>query len=82
MRIAEGIHRLGPGLVNAYLLAERDAVTIVDAGAPGYWRVLPAELAAMGRRLDDVHAVVLTHAHSDHIGFAERIRKERGFPSG
>ena len=32
----------------------------------------------MGRTLDDVRAVVLTHAHSDHLGFAERIRRERG----
>lgn len=80
MRIAPGIHRLGPGLVNSYLLEDRDAVTIIDAGAPGYWNALPAELAAMGRRLDDVRAVVLTHAHTDHIGFAERIRKERGVP--
>ena len=80
MRVAPGIHRLGPGLVNSYLLEDRDAVTIVDAGAPGYWNALPAELAAMGRRLDDVRAVVLTHAHTDHIGFAERLRKERGVP--
>ena len=80
VEIASGIRRLGPGYVNAYLIAERDAVTIVDAGAPGYWDALPGELAAMGRTLDDVRAVVLTHAHSDHIGFAERIRRERGVP--
>ena len=80
MQVAPGINRLGPGLVNSYLLADRDAVTIVDAGAPGYWDALPAELTSMGRRLDDVRAVVLTHAHTDHIGFAERIRKERGVP--
>lgn len=80
VEIASGIRRLGPGLVNAYLLVERDAVTIVDAGAPAYWRELPRELAAAGRTLDDVRAVVLTHAHSDHIGFAERIRAERGVP--
>ena len=80
MRVAPGIHRLGPGLVNSYLVEDRDAVTIVDAGAPGYWNSLPEELAAMGRRLEDVRAVVLTHAHTDHIGFAERIRKERGVP--
>ena len=76
MEIAPGIRRLGEGLVNVYLLEEAGLVSIVDAGAPGYWKHLPAELAAMDRSLDDVRAVILTHAHSDHIGFAERIRRE------
>jgi glyoxylase-like metal-dependent hydrolase (beta-lactamase superfamily II) len=80
MKIAEGIHRLGDGLVNSYLLGEGSEVTIIDAAMPGYWSDLPAELAAMGRTLDDVRAVVLTHGHSDHIGFAERARRERGVP--
>lgn len=80
MEITSGLRRLGPGLVNAYLVEEQRGVTIVDAGAPGYWNALPAELEAMGRSLDDVKAVVLTHAHADHIGFAERIRRERGVP--
>jgi glyoxylase-like metal-dependent hydrolase (beta-lactamase superfamily II) len=80
VEITTGIRRLGPGLVNAYLLEDGGAVTIVDAGAPGYWNALPAELAAMGRTLEHVRAVVLTHAHTDHIGFAERIRRERGVP--
>jgi glyoxylase-like metal-dependent hydrolase (beta-lactamase superfamily II) len=80
MRVAPGIHRVGNGLVNAYLLDDEGQVTIIDAGAPAYWGALPTELAAMGRSLDDVRAVVLTHAHTDHIGFAERIRRERGVP--
>ncbi len=78
MEIAPGIRRVGAqGLVNVYLVEEAGSVTIVDAGLPGLWRELPAELAAMGRSLDDVRALVLTHAHSDHVGFAERIRRER-----
>ncbi len=81
MEIAPGIRRLGNGLVNVYLLEEAGSVTIVDAGLSGYYtHELPAELAAMGRTLADVKAVVLTHAHSDHIGFAERIRRERQVP--
>ena len=80
MEIAKGIRRLGKGLVNAYLVESDGEVTIVDAGAPSYWGDLPAELAAMGRTLDDVRSVVLTHGHSDHIGFAERIRRERHTP--
>ena len=80
MRILDGLHRLGNGTVNAYLIADGTEVTIVDAGVPGYWGDLPGELAAMGRTLDDVRALVLTHGHSDHIGFAEKARRERGLP--
>jgi glyoxylase-like metal-dependent hydrolase (beta-lactamase superfamily II) len=80
MEIAAGIHRLGKGIVNSYLVESAGEITIVDAGAPSYWGDLPAELAAMGRSLEDVRAVVLTHGHSDHLGFAERIRRERKTP--
>jgi len=80
MQIADGIHRLGSGLINSYLVADGGGVSIIDAGLPGYWAVLPAELAAMGRSLADVRAVVLTHGHTDHIGFAERARRERSIP--
>jgi len=77
-RLAPGIHRIGNGLANSYLLEESGEITIVDTGVSGYWADLPGELAAMGRSMEDVRAVVLTHAHSDHVGFAERIRRERG----
>jgi glyoxylase-like metal-dependent hydrolase (beta-lactamase superfamily II) len=80
MEIAPGIRRVGGGLVNVYLLDEAGEITIIDAGLPGHWKELAAELAAMGRSLDDVRALVLTHAHSDHVGFAERIRRERAVP--
>ena len=80
MQLAPSLHRLGNGLVNSYLLEESGQVTIIDAGVSGYWKDLPTELAAMGRTVEDVRAIVLTHGHSDHIGFAERMRRERGTP--
>jgi glyoxylase-like metal-dependent hydrolase (beta-lactamase superfamily II) len=78
MRIAPSLHRLGSGMVNSYLIEDSGEVTIVDAGVPGYWGDLSAELGAMGRTIEDVRGVLLTHGHSDHIGFAERFRRERG----
>jgi glyoxylase-like metal-dependent hydrolase (beta-lactamase superfamily II) len=75
MEITPGIRRLGSGMVNVYLVEEAGSVTVIDAGVGGYWRDLEAELAGIGRSLADVRAVVLTHAHSDHIGFAERLRR-------
>lgn len=80
MRITPSIHRLGNGVVNAYLVDDAGSVTIVDAGVPGYYTDIPRELAAMGRGIEDVRALLLTHGHSDHIGFAERMRRERGTP--
>ncbi|GAC1668839.1 MAG: MBL fold metallo-hydrolase [Candidatus Limnocylindrales bacterium] len=80
MKIADGIHRLGGGMVNAYLLVDGGGVTVIDTGLPGHWSDLTAELATMGRSIEDVRAVVLTHGHLDHLGFAERARRERGVP--
>jgi glyoxylase-like metal-dependent hydrolase (beta-lactamase superfamily II) len=73
------IRRLGDDMVNVYLIAESGGVTIIDAGVPGYWQLVPDALSAMGKTLDDVRAILLTHGHSDHIGFAERARRERGW---
>ena len=80
VRIAPSIHRLGNGIVNAYLIDDGGSVTIVDAGVPGYYTDIPRELETMGRAVEDVRALVLTHGHSDHIGFAERLRTERRVP--
>jgi glyoxylase-like metal-dependent hydrolase (beta-lactamase superfamily II) len=80
MQVAPGIHRIGNGTINSYLIAEGGEVTIIDAGVPGYYRDLPAELESMGSSIDRVRALLLTHGHSDHIGFGERLRAERKVP--
>ncbi|HJX07265.1 MAG TPA: MBL fold metallo-hydrolase [Actinomycetota bacterium] len=81
MEVAPGIHRIGTdSKVNSYLIEESGRVTIVDAAVSGLYRDLAGELASMGRTIDDVEALVLTHGHSDHIGFAERLRTDRNVP--
>jgi glyoxylase-like metal-dependent hydrolase (beta-lactamase superfamily II) len=75
-----GVHRLAHAGVSCYLLEEGNALTLVDAGLPGVWRYLDQALRALGRRPADVRAVVLTHAHFDHIGVASRIQAEWGAP--
>jgi glyoxylase-like metal-dependent hydrolase (beta-lactamase superfamily II) len=78
--IADGVYRCGTELVNWYLVEDGGRLTIVDAGAPGYWPQLDEALGELGKTRDDVAAVVLTHGHSDHVGFTERLRAESGTP--
>jgi len=80
MRLAPSVQRVGSDLVNIFLVEESGGVTLIDAGLPGHWKELEIELEIMGRSLDDIRGVVLTHGDTDHIGFAERLRSERGVP--
>lgn len=77
---AEGVLRLGSSLINWYLVADDDGVVLIDAGAPRHRPQLEEGLEQLGRRIEDVRAVVLTHADADHKGFAEKLRVERGVP--
>lgn len=72
--VAPGVHRIEDAFTNWYLVEQDGRVTIVDAGVPSSWDSLQDALAAIGRSHDDVEALVLTHAHFDHVGFAERAR--------
>jgi glyoxylase-like metal-dependent hydrolase (beta-lactamase superfamily II) len=72
--VAPGVHRIEDAFTNWYLVEQDGRVTIVDAGVPSSWDSLQEALKAIGRSQDDVEALVLTHAHFDHVGFAERAR--------
>ena len=76
--VAERVHRLGDRYVNWYVIEDGGRLTVLDSGFPAHWPQLPALLGAIGRSLADVDALLLTHTHADHLGSAERIRREAG----
>jgi glyoxylase-like metal-dependent hydrolase (beta-lactamase superfamily II) len=78
--VVDGVHRIVDSYTNWYLLEEHGRLTVVDAGVPRSWDSLHDALGRLGRTAGDVEAVVLTHAHFDHVGFAERARSELGVP--
>jgi len=75
-----GLLRLGDESVNFYLLEQDGRYTLFDAGLPAHYEQLLAVLADRGADISAVDAVVLTHAHPDHIGIAERVRSEANAP--
>jgi glyoxylase-like metal-dependent hydrolase (beta-lactamase superfamily II) len=78
--VANGVHRVEDAFTNWYIVEENDRLTIVDTGVPTSWGSLIEALKSLGRTPSDIEAVVLTHAHFDHLGFAERARAELGIP--
>ncbi len=80
VEVAAGVYRFGSRRINWYVVEDDGELTVVDAGLPGHWEVLLEGIDTLGYGLDDVSALVLTHGHSDHIGFAEQLREEGGVP--
>jgi glyoxylase-like metal-dependent hydrolase (beta-lactamase superfamily II) len=77
---AEGVHRIEDAYTNWYIVEDGERLTVVDAGVPTSWDSLHEAVRALGRRREQIEALVLTHAHFDHVGFAERARTELGVP--
>ena len=78
--VAEGVHRVEDAHTNWYLVEEGSALTVVDTGLPRSWSSLQGALHTLGRTPADIAAVVLTHAHFDHMGFARRAAEELHVP--
>jgi glyoxylase-like metal-dependent hydrolase (beta-lactamase superfamily II) len=77
---APGIHRVEDAFTNWYLVEDGDRIAVVDTGVRSSWESLHQALDQLGLQASQIDAVVLTHAHFDHIGFAERARSELGVP--
>ncbi|GAA3228851.1 MBL fold metallo-hydrolase [Actinocorallia longicatena] len=67
-QVADGVHFAETKGVNWTLLTEGDSVTLVDAGYPADAPLVAASLDRIGRRPEQLLAVLVTHAHVDHIG--------------
>jgi glyoxylase-like metal-dependent hydrolase (beta-lactamase superfamily II) len=75
VEIAPGVHGLGTEIVNWYLIEVDGRLVAVDSGLPKFEETLDADLEAIGRKREDVEAVVLTHSDGDHTGLASPLRE-------
>jgi glyoxylase-like metal-dependent hydrolase (beta-lactamase superfamily II) len=66
--------------VNWVLLRDGDDLTLVDGGYPGDVAAVEASIRSIGRRPEDVRAILVTHAHVDHLGAVNPFRQRYGTP--
>jgi glyoxylase-like metal-dependent hydrolase (beta-lactamase superfamily II) len=80
LEVADGVHFITHAHVNCYLIEDDDGVTLVDAGLPSMWSMVLKVLEDRGRRPEDIRALILTHGHFDHVGFAAYVHREWNVP--
>jgi glyoxylase-like metal-dependent hydrolase (beta-lactamase superfamily II) len=78
--VADGVFLVRGSQVNWYLIREGRAVTLVDSGYPADIGRVEAAVRYVGTRPEDVAALLVTHAHTDHIGGANRLHERFGTP--
>jgi glyoxylase-like metal-dependent hydrolase (beta-lactamase superfamily II) len=66
--------------VNWTLVVDGTGVMLIDAGYPGDREAVLASLRQLSYDAGDVRAILLTHAHIDHLGSAIRFAGEHGTP--
>ena len=74
MRVAEGIEQFtDQDLVNWFLIETDEGPVAVDAGFPTAWKQIE-------HRAHELRAVVVSHGHADHVGFAPIAERDHGVP--
>ncbi|WP_369194172.1 MBL fold metallo-hydrolase [Streptomyces djakartensis] len=78
--VADGTYLVHGSNTNWVILTDGDAVTLIDTGYPGDREQVLASLAQVGSAPEAVTAVLITHAHNDHLGSAEHLSATYGTP--
>jgi glyoxylase-like metal-dependent hydrolase (beta-lactamase superfamily II) len=78
--VTEIVHLAQGGAVNWTLVADGNGVMLIDAGYPGDRGDVLSSLRQLGYGPAEVRAILLTHAHIDHLGSAIWFAKTHHTP--
>jgi glyoxylase-like metal-dependent hydrolase (beta-lactamase superfamily II) len=78
--VTETVHLAHGEAVNWLLVTDDSGVMLVDAGYPGDRADVLASMRQLGYEPGDLRAILLTHAHIDHLGSAIWFAKTHGTP--
>jgi glyoxylase-like metal-dependent hydrolase (beta-lactamase superfamily II) len=76
--VAPGVHQVGLRGVNVFLIEAGEDLVLVDAGTGGSPPRITEAIYSLGRLPQEVRAIVVTHAHRDHVGGLAEMRRRTG----
>jgi glyoxylase-like metal-dependent hydrolase (beta-lactamase superfamily II) len=79
-QVSDSVHVVAGTNVNWALVSDGSGVTLVDAGYPADAADVVRSITRIGHSLDDLVAIVLTHAHLDHMGAIPALVERVGMP--
>ncbi len=78
--ITDNVHFAYTDLVNWTIVTDETGVMLIDTGFPGNRDDVMQSLRELGFGVDDLRAILLTHAHIDHFGSAIWFAETHGTP--
>ncbi|MDB5025176.1 MAG: Glyoxylase, beta-lactamase superfamily [Mucilaginibacter sp.] len=73
-RISSNIYQISLGWVNVFVI-EDHGLTLIDTGTKGSAEKIFSAIKNGGKNPYDIKRIILTHAHPDHSGSAEQIKR-------
>lgn len=75
-RILNGIWSIeGLRMGRVYVIEAEDGLTLVDTSVSGSLPQIEKELQRAGHHLSDIKRILITHAHSDHVGSLAALKE-------
>jgi glyoxylase-like metal-dependent hydrolase (beta-lactamase superfamily II) len=76
--VSEAVFRLNMGQANVYVLETAAGIAVIDAASYGFLPRFEVQLKRIGFQLDDIHTILITHAHVDHVGGLKELQEATG----
>ncbi|MEU6586370.1 MBL fold metallo-hydrolase [Nocardia sp. NPDC046763] len=77
-QVSDSVHMVSGTNVNWALVSDGSGVTVIDAGYPADAAAVVESVRQIGHTVGDIAAVLVTHAHLDHIGAIPTLVEQAG----
>jgi len=78
MKIIDNLYVVPEVMANAYILADEDGLTLIDAGMPRSEKKILVYMVTLGKSEGDLKRILLTHSDVDHVGGLAALARASG----